>query len=601
MHNSKLKKRFLILNIVFILGIIIFLWGLGSTGLVDETPPLFAAAGRAMSETGDWITPKVNGILRFDKPPLFYWFMGMFYSLPGNQSWDKLGSLSARLPSAISSLVLMLLIADTLFCFPQRGNQRAYSALIASLGFALSPLVIIWSRTAVSDALLCATIGISLLLFWRRIVTHKNKICIAPWIFLGLAILTKGPVAFILIALTLFFFFIIQKDWKKLLISLNPIRGLIITSVISLPWYLTVFLKEGKDFFESFFGYHNLQRYTSVVNNHSEPWWFFVYILIIGSLPFSGFLFQGVFQTVNEITLNYKNKIVLSESLYIFAFCWLLAIFLFFSISATKLPSYWLPATPAVGILISRCANLSIKKERKLSFPLLSTTLIFSVFLISFFLSDNWLVLINDPEMPDLASQIKDSGLIIKARFILSITTFFGFIFLIQKSTRSLFYLQIFFLLGQLFLMDPVRNLADTLRQLPIRNVANEIRNTRKIGEPLAMIGIRKPSLHFYSRQIVFYEPNSREGLINLSERLNYDKRKYESNLTNYYHETILLVIDRYSRDKDFWKNIKCEKLGQYGIYNLIRLNRNDLDKYALSFRIKGYESNWRIEKFENF
>ena len=72
------KKRILTFLIVLTSGIIIFILGLGSTGLVDETPPLFATAGRAMSESGDWLTPKVNGINRFDKPPLLYWLMGFF-------------------------------------------------------------------------------------------------------------------------------------------------------------------------------------------------------------------------------------------------------------------------------------------------------------------------------------------------------------------------------------------------------------------------------------------------------------------------------------------------------------------------------------------
>ena len=72
------KKRLITLLIVLVCGIIIFFLGLGTTGLVDETPPLFAAAARAMSESGDWLTPKVNGIFRFDKPPLIYWLMGFF-------------------------------------------------------------------------------------------------------------------------------------------------------------------------------------------------------------------------------------------------------------------------------------------------------------------------------------------------------------------------------------------------------------------------------------------------------------------------------------------------------------------------------------------
>ena len=80
------KKRLLNAVIVLVSGIIIFILGLGNTGLVDETPPLFAAAARAMSESGDWITPKVNGMFRFDKPPFIYWLMGFFTHCPKARS-----------------------------------------------------------------------------------------------------------------------------------------------------------------------------------------------------------------------------------------------------------------------------------------------------------------------------------------------------------------------------------------------------------------------------------------------------------------------------------------------------------------------------------
>ena len=264
----KLKKRLLTALVVLIFGIIIFLLGLGSTGLVDETPPLFAAAGRAMSESGDWLTPKVNGISRFDKPPLIYWLMGLFYSLPKNEVWDNLGTISARLPSALASLFLMIMIGDTIYCWPQKGERKLAIPIVASLGFALSPLVIIWSRTAVSDALLCGTLGISLLLFWRRMASNKEENCISPWFFLGLAILSKGPVAFVLASLTISSFLFIQKDWKNLIDKIKPKRGLLITVLISLPWYVLELIKEGKPFWDSFFGYHNFQRYTSVSYTH---------------------------------------------------------------------------------------------------------------------------------------------------------------------------------------------------------------------------------------------------------------------------------------------------------------------------------------------
>ena len=270
----KSKNRLLTLLVILIFGILIFLLGLGSTGLVDETPPLFAAAGRAMSESGDWLTPKVNGIFRFDKPPLFYWLMGLIYSLPNNEVWDSFGTISARLPSALASLFLMLFIGDTIYCWPQKGGRKLGAPIVASLGFALSPLIIVWSRTAVSDALLCGTLGISLLMFWRKMACNRQDECISPWIFLGLAILTKGPVAFVLAFLTIASFSFTQKNRRYLLEKIKPKRGLLITVFISLPWYILELIKEGKPFWDSFFGYHNFQRYTSVVNNHAEPIWF---------------------------------------------------------------------------------------------------------------------------------------------------------------------------------------------------------------------------------------------------------------------------------------------------------------------------------------
>jgi len=274
------KNRLLNAVIVLVSGIIIFILGLGNTGLVDETPPLFAATARAMSESGDWITPKVNGMFRFDKPPLIYWLMGFFYSLPKNEIWDSFGTLSARLPSALASLFLMLMIGDTLFCWPQKSDRQFLTPLVASLGFALSPLIIIWSRTAVSDALLTGILGISLLLFWRRMASENNDQCISAWVFLGFAILVKGPVAFVLALFTITSFFFCQKNWKTLLSKINPKKGFLITILISVPWYILELVKEGKPFWDNFFGYHNFQRYTSVVNNHAEPFWFFIYIMI---------------------------------------------------------------------------------------------------------------------------------------------------------------------------------------------------------------------------------------------------------------------------------------------------------------------------------
>jgi len=595
------KKRLITLLIVLVCGIIIFILGLGTTGLVDETPPLFAAAARAMSESGDWLTPKVNGIFRFDKPPLIYWLMGFFYSLPKNEIWDIFGTLSARLPSALASLFLMLMIGDTLFCWPQKSDKQFLTPLVGSLGFALSPLIIIWSRTAVSDALLTGTLGISLLLFWRRMASENNDKCISAWVFLGFAILVKGPVAFVVALFTITSFFFCQKNWKTLLIKINPKKGFLITTLISVPWYLIELLKEGKPFWDNFFGYHNFQRYTSVVNNHAEPFWFFLYIMVLASLPFTPFLYHGIFQTFKDFFKSSKESCKVNDTLYLYSLCWLMSVLIFFSLSATKLPSYWLPAIPAAALLTSN-SFISLKNINKsyLYFWIFNILILFG-FSIAFFFSNIWLSSINDPEMPNLASELVNSGIIFKAKFFFSSLTLLAIILFSLKSRNILLYLQILLLIGQSYLMSPIRKLADTSRQLPLRNISKLILDIREGRETLAMIGIRKPSLHYYSRQIVFYEPNTEEGLINLSERLNTDRRENYEDEPDYEYKSLLVVIDEYSTRREQWSKINHQKLGKFGIYNLWRIQKSDLNKYSRFLVNSGYKSDWENRKVEKF
>jgi 4-amino-4-deoxy-L-arabinose transferase-like glycosyltransferase len=465
----------------------------------------------------------------------------------------------------------------------------------------LSPLIIIWSRTAVSDALLTGTLGISLLLFWRRMASGNDDQCISAWLFLGFAILTKGPVAFALATLTITLFLLSQKDWKTLLCKINPKKGLLITILISLPWYILELIKEGKPFWDNFFGYHNFQRYTSVVNNHGEPFWFFLYIMILASLPFTPFLYHGIFRAFKDFLKSSKENCHVTETLYTYSLCWLTSVLIFFSISATKLPSYWLPAIPAAAILISNSfVNLKSSNKSYLYFWIFNILILFGLSL-AFFFSNIWLSTINDPEMPNLASELISSGIIFKAKLFFSSFALIAIILLSFKLNNILLYLQIFLLIGQSFLMSPIRKLADSSRQLPLRNISKLISDIREGKETLAMIGIRKPSLHYYSRQIVFYEPNTKEGLINLSDRLNSDRRENYEDQPDYEYKSILVVIDQYSSREQHWSNINHQKLGEYGIYKLWRIQKSDLSKYSKLLVNSGYKSDWKNRKVEKF
>ena len=211
--NTSMKYDLKVLLYIALFGLILFFWGLGDSGLIDETPAKFASAARSMSVTGNWLTPISNGITRFDKPPLIYWLMGLMYSIPGQSSWDALGSLSARMPSAISSLLLMLVLGDTLLRWPQKNTLAPKrTAVVTSLAFAMSPFVMIWSRIAVSDALLCSTLGVGMLFQWRCYVKPFRNSWVYAWIILAFGVLAKGPVAIVLMLFSLLLFGIFQRD-----------------------------------------------------------------------------------------------------------------------------------------------------------------------------------------------------------------------------------------------------------------------------------------------------------------------------------------------------------------------------------------------------
>ena len=323
--------------------------------------------------------------------------------------------------------------------------------------------------------------------------------------------------------------------------------------------------------------------------------------MILASLPFTPFLFHGIFKTFKDFFKSSKENCNVNETLYTYSLCWLTSVLIFFSISATKLPSYWLPAIPAAAILISNSfINLKNSSKSYLYLWIFNILILFGVSM-AFFFSNNWLSSINDPEMPNLASELISSGIIFKAKLFISSFTLFALILFSLKSKNIFLYLQILLLIGQSFLMFPIRKLADTSRQLPLRNISKLILDSREGKETLAMIGIRKPSLHYYSRQIVFYEPNSEEGLINLSERMKIDRRNNYEDQPDYEYKSLLVVIDDYSSRKLHWSNINHQKLGSYGIYNLWRIKKSDLSKYSDFLVNSGYKSDWETRKIEKF
>ena len=565
------------------LSAVLFLSQLGRTGLVDETPPLFAAAARNMVESGDWLTPRVNGMPRFDKPILVYWLMGLGYQLLP-PSFDPLGSLAARLPSALSATVVSLALADVLWCWPQQQGFRVHrggrwlAPLAASLGFGLSPLVLVWSRTAASDLLLTGLLSLSLLGFWRHWARRSHRLPVGPWLALGLAVLTKGPVALVLACLTCLFFGCHQRKLGLLWRCLSPLKGVALVALVALPWYGAEFVAEGSAFIQAFFGYHNVQRLTQVVNDHSGPFWFYGPILLIGAMPQLPMALHGVWiglMRPYDRTIP-QSSCPLEVSLRCFAACWLLVVVVFFTMATTKLPSYILPAIPAIGLLVGLTAgDWQRETTRGQSWGAAWTSVVLTAVVgIGLFTQALWLPQLDQvfaqafPDVPALQAELQASKIVANIGLIWLIAAGFTTLALYKRWWGWLLTLQLALVFWIPLGLLPLGSLVDHLRQEPLRAMATIIQDGSRPGEPLAMVGFNKPSLHFYANRLVHYEERSVRHLANLVFCINWGPKA----------DTILVVLDEGTANESHWTRLQGVTMAQAGIYELRRLKRQELE-----------------------
>lgn len=609
MRRAVVSRR-LVLPLVLLCGLALFVWQLGSTGLVDETPPLFAAAARAMARTGDWLTPRVNGLPRYDKPPLVYWLMGLGYLLPGQEQWNPLGTWAARLPSALSSIAVMLTLAATLLRWPQplaRGGEpapalQAITAISAALAFALSPLVLLWSRIAVSDALFSGLLALALLQFWGRYA--GGRCWWSAWLLLGLAVLAKGPVAVVLAGLCLGLFGLWQRDLRGLLQRLRPWPGFGLTALVALPWYGLELLVEGAPFWDSFFGYHNLQRFTGVVNHHLQPWWFFLPVLVVASLPFTPLLLAGLLTAGRG---SWRQPAAPQSSLQRFAACWLLVVLLFFTLAATKLPSYWIPATPAAGLLIALAAQDLLGAGRATAGRWWRWSALALVALLAAGLAaaGGWLPLIHEPELPGLSAALLASAAPQRAALCFTLALLLAPLLwgLAEPWRRGwLLVQQLALVLFAVTALQPMVALGDRLRQQPLRRLAQQVQQQRRAGEPLAMVGILKPSLHYYADQVVIYEGVQPSGPANLSDRLAREQRRGQTATPAAPGASFLLVIDQRTAQQPLWRDLPHRQLAQQGLYQLWRVQRPQLERWVAALRRAGAPGpDWQTPRPERY
>jgi 4-amino-4-deoxy-L-arabinose transferase len=300
----------------------------------DETR--YAEVAREMLVSGDWTAPRLNGLRYFEKPPLGYWLTAAAIEVFGENDF------AIRLPSAMAAGLTALL----LFVWVHKSSDDWETPFFAATIFLLSSEVLIVGTFCVLDSLLSLWVTAAIVAFF--FAHREQKAGRRMWLLAlaglacGLAFLTKGFLGLVLPAIVFVPFAVWQRRFKTFLkMAWVP---LLVALLTALPWSILIYRRE-PDFWRYFFWVEHVERFlSSSGHQHSEPFWYYVPVLLGGALPWTpllGPIVQGLRWA------NWRNPMLR------LAACWLAFPFLFFSVSSGKLGTYVLPCYPPLAFLIA--------------------------------------------------------------------------------------------------------------------------------------------------------------------------------------------------------------------------------------------------------
>ncbi len=331
--------RFLIALVIVVFGIAWFAT-LSQRALIHPDEGRYAAIALEMARSGDWITPRLNGLLYFEKPALQYWIGALFFQ------WLGPTEFAARLWPALAGFLTVLLVGFT--AARLWGHETGLRALaiaasmawIAANGHFLSldaGLMFFLTLT------LCAWLMAEQQATPADAATRRNWVWLA-WVGMAGAVLSKGLVGVLIPACVL----LISAVWLRdlgLFRRLHGWSGAAIFLALTVPWFVLV-SQRNPGFAEFFFVHEHVERYLSNVHKREGAWWYFVPILLVGMLPWTSTLpWLARRDRVDEPDAERRARGLL--------IVWSAFVFLFFSASGSKLPSYILPMFPALALLIA--------------------------------------------------------------------------------------------------------------------------------------------------------------------------------------------------------------------------------------------------------
>ena len=328
--------------------------------LIHPDEGRYAEIPREMAVTGDWVTPRLNGIKYFEKPALQYWLTAAAYEAFGVHPW------TARLWPALSGFLGVLFIG---YVGLRLGGPTLGLYAAAVLGGCAWYVLNTHVLTLDAGLTFWMSCGLGALLIAQRADATRREErgwMLFGWASLALAVLSKGLVGIVLPGGALVLYTLLTRDWP-LWRRLHLVAGLALFLAIAAPWFIVVSLRND-EFFNFFFIHEHFARFLTNEHHREGAWWYFVPIFLVGLLPWV-MVFAWTARRMWTDAPTDRNGFCWQR----LALVWAAFTFVFFSVSSSKLPSYILPMFPPLALAIGwQLATMREKTLVGLTLPLVA-------------------------------------------------------------------------------------------------------------------------------------------------------------------------------------------------------------------------------------
>ena len=322
--------------------------------LSDPDEGRYAVVALDMLRSGDWVTPTLNGLPFFHKPPLYYWLAAAGFSVLGVHEWV------ARLPSLIGAWMAAMSLLLLVRRYASVADAKAATVVLVTMPFAY-----LAAQYANMDMLLAGCVSACTACAFAA---TWNAGADRPWrawmvlagLFAGLGFLAKGLIGIVLPGMVWCLWLLWERRWRQAWLALYPPVWLALW-LVAAPWAILAQQRQ-PPFFHYFFVTQHFQRYTATGFNNPQPWWFYLAVIALACLPWTLCGAYGGWRAWRRRGARRQQPAVpwsrhALHSLDRFMAVWGLVVVGFFSIPHSKIVGYVLPALPPLAYGVARVFN----------------------------------------------------------------------------------------------------------------------------------------------------------------------------------------------------------------------------------------------------